>query len=151
MPSGVHSVDLSVPIEKVWGFVSSINNWAPLVPGYIEHEIISDMESTWAFKGDLGFIKKTIKLKVDITKWEEPNRVTFDLTGLSDKFAGNGYFEAKRLDGNFTRMTGCLNITARGATASMANSVLKNFVPKTTEELTLTVANKIREIENVNV
>ncbi|ALC91465.1 carbon monoxide dehydrogenase [Bacillus sp. FJAT-18017] len=151
MPSGVHSVVLTVPIEKVWSFVSSINNWAPLVPGYIEHEIVSDMESTWAFKGDLGFMKKKIKLKVDITKWEEPSRVTFDLSGISDNFTGNGYFEAEKLDGNSTRMTGCLNITARGATSSMVNSILKNFVPKTTEELTIAVADKIREIENVSV
>ncbi|OCA85910.1 carbon monoxide dehydrogenase [Bacillus sp. FJAT-27225] len=151
MASGVHSVDLEVPIEKVWSFVSSINNWAPLVPGYIEHEIISDKESTWAFKADLGFMKKTVKLKVDITKWEEPNHVTFDLTGLSEKFLGNGYFEAEKLNENSTRMTGCLDIIARGAKAPMINSILKNSVPQTAEEFTLAVANKIRESVNMGV
>ncbi|WP_409275031.1 CoxG family protein [Neobacillus sp. SCS-31] len=148
MPRGVHSINLNVPIEKVWKFVSSIHNWAPLVPGYIEHEIISDTESTWAFQAEFGFIMKTIEIKVEITRWEEPVRVNFDLTGLSDNFAGNGYFKAERLNGTSTRMTGCLNITAYGITGPMANSILKNSVPQTTEELTTAVANKILELQN---
>ncbi|RHW43521.1 SRPBCC family protein [Neobacillus notoginsengisoli] len=151
MPRGVYSIDLKVPIEKVWRFVGSIDNWAPLVPGYIEHKIISDKESTWAFKGDFGFMKKTIKLKVDITEWNEPVLVTFDLTGLSDNFAGNGYFKAEKRNGSSTRMTGCLDITAYGIKGPVANSILKNFVPETTEELTTAVAKKILEIENASL
>lgn len=52
-----------------------IDKWAPLVSGYIEHQIISDRQSTWSFKGDLGFVKKTVKLRIDITEWTEPTRV----------------------------------------------------------------------------
>ncbi|WP_062349935.1 CoxG family protein [Bacillus kwashiorkori] len=149
MPSGTHHLNIDVPINRVWNFVSSINNWAPLVPGYINHEIINDYESTWEFKGDLGFMKKTVKLKVDITKWEEPTKVTFNLTGLSDNFAGNGYFEAEVINDKTTAMTGNLDITARGAMGPMINAILKNFVPQTAEELTAAVANKIVEVENV--
>jgi len=151
MPSGIHNIKLNVPIENVWNFVSVIDNWAPLVPGYISHEIISDKESTWSFKGDLGFMKKTVKLKVDITSWEEPNRVTFNLTGLSDNFVGEGYFLAEKIDDHTTQMSGSLDITARGAMGPMINSILKNFVPQTTEELTTAVANKIIETENLHV
>ncbi|WP_368072788.1 hypothetical protein [Bacillus sp. FJAT-27225] len=62
------------------------------------------------------------------SKWRlgsgrSPTRVTFDLTGLSEKFAGNGYFEAEKLDEGSTRMTGCLDITARGAKAPMVNRI----------------------------
>lgn len=146
MPNGSHSTKLEIPIEKVWDFVSSINNWAPLVPGYIHHEIISENESTWEFKGDLGFMKKTVKLKVDITEWREPNLVTFNLTGVSDNFKGDGYFEAEKVDDGSTTMTGYLDITAGGAMGPMINSILKKFVPKTAEELTTAVANKIDEV-----
>ena len=38
MPSGTHVTELDIPIDKVWDFVSDMNRWAPLVPGYIEHE-----------------------------------------------------------------------------------------------------------------
>lgn len=58
MPSKKHSVIVKAPLEKVWDFVRSMDNWAPLVPGYIQHQIISDLVSTWEFKTDIGFIKK---------------------------------------------------------------------------------------------
>lgn len=145
MPNGSHDTNLDLPIETVWDFVSSINNWAPLVPGYINHELINENESTWEFKGDLGFMKKKVKLKVDIIEWQEPNLVTFNLSGLSDNFSGDGYFKAEKIDDNSTKMTGYLDITAGGAMGPMINSILKNFVPKTAEELTTAVANKIGE------
>lgn len=149
MPSGKYSIEINIPIERVWNFVSSIDNWAPLVPGYINHEIINDNQSTWEFKGDLGFMKKKVKLKVDIKEWNEPTQVTFDLTGLSDNFKGDGYFEAEKIDDQKTKMTGYLDITAGGAMGPMINSILKNFVPETAEELTTAVANKIVEVETV--
>ncbi len=151
MPAGTHSVELPVPIEKIWEYVSDMNKWAPLVPGYIEHEIINDRQSTWSFKGDLGFMKKTVKLKIDITEWTEPTTVTFGLTGVSDNFSGNGYFNAEALDDHTTKMTGHLDITAKGAMGPMINTILKNFVPKTTEELSEAIANKVKEVNGVNV
>jgi len=149
MPNGIHTIELPVAIDKIWNFVSDMNKWAPLVPGYIEHEILSDRQSTWAFKGDLGFMKKTVKLKIDIKEWIEPTKVTFDLTGLSDNFGGNGYFEAETVDDNTTKMTGCLDITAKGAMGPMVNTILKTFVPKTAQELSEAIVNRIEEIENV--
>lgn len=145
MPNGSHTANITVPIEEVWNFVSSINNWAPLVPGYINHELINDNESTWEFKGDLGFMKKTVKLKVDITEWREPGLVTFNLTGMSDNFKGDGYFKAEKADDQSTNMTGYLDITAAGAMGPMVNAILKNFVPQTAEDLTKAVAGEIQE------
>lgn len=143
MPAGTHTTEINVPIQDVWNFVSSINNWAPLVPGYIDHELINDNESTWEFKGDLGFMKKKVKLKVDITIWQEPNKVEFNLTNMSDKFGGSGYFEAIEVDETSTKMMGKLDITADGAMGPMINSILKNFVPQTAQELIEAVSGKI--------
>lgn len=145
MPAGTHTVELPVAIEDIWTFVSDMNKWAPLVPGYINHEILSENESTWEFKGDLGFMKKKVKLKIDITEWREPTTVTFNLKGLSDNFKGGGYFEAEAIDAGHTKMTGNLDITAGGAMGPMINSIMKSFVPKTAEELTVAVSNKIKE------
>lgn len=143
MPSGTTEVVIDLPIEKIWDFVSDMDKWAPLVPGYIEHEIISDMQSTWTFKGDIGIMQKTVKLQVDIKEWIEPTTVTFDLTGLNENFAGNGYFQADALSDNQTKMTGNLDITAKGMMGPMVNAVLKNFVPKTAEDLTNRIAEEI--------
>jgi len=146
MPAGTHTVELDVGIEQIWEFVSDMDKWAPLVPGYIEHEIINENQSTWTFKGDIGIMQKTVKLQIDITEWREPTLVTFDLTGLNENFAGNGYFEAEAIDANKTKMTGNLDITAKGMMGPMINTILKNFVPKTAEELTNAVAEKINEV-----
>ena len=151
MPAGTHTVELPVGIQDIWSFVSDMDKWAPLVPGYIEHEIINDRESTWAFKGDLGFMKKTVKLKIDIIEWIEPTTVTFNLKGLSDNFKGGGYFKAEAIDATNTTMTGNLDITAGGAMGPMVNTILKNFVPKTAEELTVAVSNKIKEVNGVTL
>lgn len=145
MPAGTHTVELDVGIQDIWNFVSDMDRWAPLVPGYIEHEIISDEQSTWTFKGDIGIMQKTVKLQIDITKWDEPTTVTFDLTGLNENFGGNGYFEAESISEDRTKMTGHLDITAKGMMGPMINAILKNFVPKTAEELTVAVANQINK------
>lgn len=146
MPQGTHVMDLNVPIQDVWNFVSDMNKWAPLVPGYMNHDIISDKESTWTFKGDIGIMKKKVSLKIDITAWIEPSKVTFDLTGLNENFAGNGYFEAEVIDAEHTRMTGMLDITAKGAMGPMINAILKSFVPKTAQDLATAIGNKIEEV-----
>ena len=147
MPSGTHVIKLDVPIEKVWNFVSDMNRWAPLVPGYIEHEILSDTQSTWTFKGDIGIMQKTVKLQIDITEWKEPSLVTFNLSGINENFAGNGYFKAEAISNSETEMHGNLDITAKGVMGPMINAILKSFVPKTAEDLTKAIAEEITSIE----
>lgn len=150
MPSGKHELEIDVPIQNIWEFVADMDKWAPLVPGYIEHEIINERQSTWKFKGDIGIMQKTVSLKIDIKEWIEPTKVTFDLTGISENFKGDGYFEAEVISDTKTKMTGSLDITAGGLMGPMINAVLKNFVPKTAQELTEAVANKIVEINMVS-
>ena len=146
MPAGTHSVAVPLNINTIWEFVQDMNNWAPLVPGYIEHEIINDRESTWAFKGDLGFMKKKVKLKIDIKEWNEPSGVIFDLTGTSDNFKGGGYFKAEAVNDNETMMSGNLDITAGGMMGPMVNQILVKFVPQTAQELTDAIVAKLLEI-----
>ncbi|MBP2241926.1 carbon monoxide dehydrogenase subunit G [Cytobacillus eiseniae] len=145
MPSFSHQMEVNVPIRAVWAFVSNIDHWAPLVPGYIEHQLISEKESTWCFKSDIGFMKKKIELKVDITSWQEPSKVTFNLTGLNEKFTGNGYFTVEPTGKKRNLMTGYLNIKAEGMMAKMANAVLNASLPDITAELTEAVTAKIEE------
>ncbi|MEG0440137.1 SRPBCC family protein [Solibacillus cecembensis] len=151
MPQGTHTLSVPLSIETIWEFVQDMNNWAPLVPGYIEHEILNENESTWAFKGDLGFMKKTVKLKIDIKEWNEPSAVIFDLSGLSDNFKGGGYFKAEKVSDNETLMTGNLDITAGGMMGPMVNQILVKFVPQTATELTEAIVTKLCEDNNVPV
>ena len=149
MPQGTHIVEVPLDIYTIWEFVHDMNKWAPLVPGYIDHEILSERQSTWAFKGDLGFMKKTVKLQIDIKEWNEPSEVIFDLKGLSDNFNGGGYFRAEVIDERTTRMSGHLDITAGGMMGAMVNQILTKFVPQTAQELTDAIVDKLLEINTV--
>lgn len=143
MPAGTHTVELDVGIQEIWNFVSNMDRWAPLVPGYIEHEILNDRQSTWTFKGDIGILQRTVKLQIDITKRDEPTLVTFDLTGLNENFFGDGYFKAESISETKTKMTGHLDIVAKGMMGPLINSILKSFVPQVAKELTEAVAEEI--------
>ncbi|QGQ46020.1 CoxG family protein [Metabacillus sediminilitoris] len=149
MPSELYKVVVNLPIYSIWNFVSVMDNWAPLVPGYIEHEIINEKESIWMFKSDFGLIKKKIQLKVDIISWTEPSKVTFNLTGINEKATGSGYFEVQKIDEKNTTMIGYLEITSEGAMAKMVNSQLKKNLVDMTKELTDAIVAKIEKLEKV--
>lgn len=139
----MHSIILPVSKKTVWGFVSSIDRWAPLVPGYINHEMINERTLIWEFKSDLGLMKKKIKLEVNILEWIEPDKVTFKLKGLNEKFDGHGYFLGEECGIGQTKMTGCLAITAKGAKAPIVNALLKTYVPQMTIEFSEAVAQSL--------
>jgi carbon monoxide dehydrogenase subunit G len=151
MPSGLHQLELDIPIHRIWNFVKDMDKWAPLIPGYIEHQKINDRQSTWKFRGDVGVVHKNVSLRVDITKWQEPTNVTFKLKGISENFVGGGYFEAEALSSSRTKMTGYLDITAKGMMGPVINKVLKSLAPKTTRLLCTAIADKIVEGEKRSV
>ncbi|MEN2466342.1 SRPBCC family protein [Ornithinibacillus sp. FSL M8-0202] len=145
MPGGSFSKEVDVPIEVVWGFVSDMNKWAPLVPGYIEHKVLNEKQSTWKFKGDVGKLQKTVTMQIDIIEWKRPTTVRFTLTGLSEHVTGKGYFEARTITDFQTEMTGNLNITAKGLMGPVINPILKTLVPKAVRRLTESIVVKIMD------
>ncbi|MCH7322347.1 SRPBCC family protein [Solibacillus sp. MA9] len=147
MPQATHNVTLAVSNNATWDFLKDYTNWAPLIPGYIAHEVLSDKQFTWIFLADLGFTKKTIKLDVKMTDLVESTDVKFDLKGLSDNFNGKGYF--KIAGDTQVELIGSLELSADGIMGMMINSVLENFVPKATKELTESIQSKIDELHGV--
>lgn len=147
MPSGSHHIQVDIPIERVWSFVSDMDHWAPLIKGYVNHEKITTEQSTWTFKGEVGMVQKTVHAKINIIEWVEPHKITFDLIGVNENFQGNGYFRATMLNGHKTKITSQLTITAKGILGPVANRLLTLLVPKTTRELTEAIAKKLMKLE----
>ncbi|MEW9110179.1 CoxG family protein [Cytobacillus gottheilii] len=145
MPNYSHTVEVDLPIQQLWNFVHVMDNWAPLVPGYISHRKVNDNQSLWSFYTDIGVMKKKIELQVDITEWSEPHKVAFQLTGINEKLSGSGYFSAQVSEGKKVEMTGFLDLTAEGMMAKMANSIMKSSLPEITKELTEAVAEKAEQ------
>lgn len=143
MPNGMKEMQVAASVQDVWTFLRDINQWAPLIPGYIEHEAISDQEFTWKFRADLGMMQRNIVMQVDLKEWLENEKVSFDLNGLNESLEGSGYFELAEESADATRLIGYLDIAGKGMMGSVMNSMMKNYVPQTVGELTEAVARKI--------
>lgn len=90
MPEVTYTTRLGLPVNAVWDFVKDMNNWAPFLTGYQTHEELSDTDSIWTLKGDVGMLARTVKLKAHVTEWNGPERVAFTLTGLNEPVEGGG-------------------------------------------------------------
>ncbi|HLR80133.1 MAG TPA: SRPBCC family protein [Bacillota bacterium] len=147
MPQSTYQLQMDVPIERVWNFVCHPSNWAPLITGYSKHEMVSDRQSYWTFKGEFGRIEKTVHVRLDITEWLKPTKISFMLTGLNENFKGYGHFYAKALQPTKTKITGKLEIKAKGMMSPVINPILKTVLPKTTKHLTESIARKMTAVE----
>ena len=90
MPEVEYTTVVNLPPEKVWDFVKDMNNWAPFLTGYQKHEILSETDSIWTLKGDVGVLARTVELKAHITEWNGPERVSFTLAGINELVDGGG-------------------------------------------------------------
>lgn len=48
------------------GFLQNKSEWAQLVPGYLHHELPTEEEMIWVFKGDFGIVEKAVKLQLKV-------------------------------------------------------------------------------------
>jgi carbon monoxide dehydrogenase subunit G len=90
VPEVEYTTTLSISREDVWSFVKDMNNWAPFLTGYQRHEILSETDSIWTLKGDVGVLARIVRLKAHVTDWSGPDRVAFTLTGLNESVEGGG-------------------------------------------------------------
>jgi hypothetical protein len=98
MPEVEYATRIALKPESVWDFVKDMNNWAPFLTGYQTHEILSDTDSIWTLKGDVGVLARMVKLKAHVTEWNGPTRVSFTLTGLNEQVEGGGTLEMQPVD-----------------------------------------------------
>jgi carbon monoxide dehydrogenase subunit G len=90
MPEVEVTTTMSLPPEDVWAFVRDMNNWAPFLTGYQRHEILSETDSIWWLKGDVGILSREVQLQAHVVEWNGPERVVFTLTGLNEPVEGGG-------------------------------------------------------------
>jgi hypothetical protein len=90
MPEVEYATTIQLPRETIWEFVKDMDNWAPFLTGYQKHEVLSETESVWTVKGDVGILSRVVQLKVHVTEWRGPERVAFTLSGLNEDVDGDG-------------------------------------------------------------
>lgn len=85
-----YAVQVNAPIDRVWSFIEDFDNWAHFVIGYQKKQIIDDKRSIWTLRGDVGMLAREVDIQVDITEWVPGERVSFDITGLTERINGSG-------------------------------------------------------------
>ncbi|MGA7670559.1 MAG: SRPBCC family protein [Nitrolancea sp.] len=131
------------PRELVWTYTSDMRNWAANMPGYESFEQLSETDSRWTLSLKLGPFKRTVKMLVHITDWDEPERVAFTLKSETDPVNGEGGFVASEQGADETSVELRLLIDSTGPMAgmmeSMARPVLarmqKSFAQSITEDI----------------
>lgn len=144
MAQASHSVTVPVSVEKVWSFVSKIEKWATLVPGYASHEEKNATTSVWTFEGNMKGIKKTVQVELEIVELAEPNRIKFNFKGITENFSGNGEFVAVEEAGG-TKMTGTVEAEAGGIAKVALNPMIKMVLPKVVERLTEKIGRTLQQ------
>lgn len=98
MAEHTHSSTTHVSAEAVWEFVGDLDHWAPFLLGYQAHDKLSDRESIWTIKADVGTLTRSVDFRVQITEWIEPERVCFTLEGINEPLQGDGSFQIDQID-----------------------------------------------------
>lgn len=104
MPEVSYTTVVRAPRQDVWDFVKDMGNWAPLITGYQDHEVINELDSMWTLKGDVGVLSRKVRFRVHITEWTEPTRVAFTMTGETEQIRGEGIFELSPVGGDVAGM-----------------------------------------------
>ena len=92
MPEVEYTTIVSAPLERVWKYVENLENWCHLMIGFQALEVVDDRQSIWTVRGDVGILTREVKIKVDITEWLPCEKVSFLITGITERLEGGGAF-----------------------------------------------------------
>jgi carbon monoxide dehydrogenase subunit G len=140
MPAISYTTTMGAPRTRVWEFVRDMNNWAPFTRGYQSHEIISERESIWTVRGDLGPISRITKVEVHITEWIEGERVGFTVRGLNEPLTGGGAIMLSDAEaGGRTQIQGDATIDFGGSLGPVVNHLIGPFIESGADELVVQI------------
>jgi carbon monoxide dehydrogenase subunit G len=111
-----HTVWLTVEasIAQSFGLVRDMANWAAHMPGYVSFEIVNDRESVWVLKVGFGALRRTVRVRVRIEDWREPDHVAFSYRVDDASVTGSGHYDAHAVGGVATGMELAVRIVGEG-------------------------------------
>ena len=141
MPKVDYTATIEVPRATVWEFVKDIDNWAAFAKGYQAHEAVSERESFWTVKGDIGPISRVTKFHVVVTEWLDGEQVAFTLKGLNEPVTGAGAIHLSDTDGGGgTHIRGDATIEFGGNLGPVINHLFVPWVRGGADELVTKIA-----------
>lgn len=144
MPAISYTTTMGAPRGRVWDFVRDMNNWAPFTRGYQSHEVLSERESVWTVRGDLGPISRITKVEVHITEWVEGERVGFKVKGLNEPLTGGGAIMLSDVEGGVrTEIRGDATIEFGGSLGPVVNHLIGPFIESGADELVVQIVQAV--------
>jgi len=124
------TVLVRVGLADVWDHVKNIRNWAELMPGLKDCEIIDDNNSHWVLKVGVGAMIRTVKVDVHVDQWDGPERALFSYKLQGDPVTGSGSYLATPKRNKAITMTLSLRIQGTGPMAPMWEAMGGPLLPK---------------------
>lgn len=143
MPSVRGETEVGVDAAAAWAFVRDYAGWADLFPGYQAHRVASSRVSVWTVRGDVGMFSRVVEAEVEIV--EETPSVRFTITGLSERFRGEGSFDVVPLDAGRSRLTFALQLSAGGPMAPLIDALLAPRLPAMLDAFAPALARRIEQ------
>lgn len=123
-----HTSEVAVPLQQVWDYVVQIRNWADLMPGLQDCQVIDDDNSRWVIKVGVGGMVRTVKVAVHVEEWAGPDRAVFAFKLEGDPVQGGGTYTAvETADG--TAFTLTIQVIGSGPVAPMWEALGRPVLP----------------------
>lgn len=127
MPEMKPQFTINAPIDKVWAFMSNMENIGSCVPG-CKVNVIDDITSEWAMTVKMGPLKKTIEMTNHVIKQDDENhRVEFECDGDMVDCIGKGSM-TEQDGGTFVDFS--LNLQAKGPGSQMIDRLITGKLPE---------------------
>ncbi|MDB5710738.1 MAG: polyketide cyclase / dehydrase and lipid transport family protein [Sphingomonas bacterium] len=123
-------VAIGAPKSEVWSYVSNMANWAGNLPGYRAFEVLNDTDSLWTLKVGVGALVRTVKVRVHVTVWREPDRVDFTYRLEGDPVDGAGSYRATTNQDGGTDVVLTVQINGQGPMAPAWEAMARPILPK---------------------
>lgn len=124
------SVLVNVGIDEVWHYVKDMQRWATMLPGYRECTIIDANDSRWTLKVGVGGLVRTVKVRVHVEEWNEPERVSFSYKLEGDPVQGGGSYAASRMGVQQTKVALRVRVEGGGPMAPMWEAMSRPLLPQ---------------------
>ncbi len=129
MPRVSHTVSVRAPLATTWHFVKEPRNWAELMPGYEGMEEVSDTDSEWRIRGDVGILTKLVTMQVHVKEWVEMSHVNFAVVCKEEPLTAEGALVAHD-EGDATKLDFELTAEAGGMLGPVVNALLLTVMPR---------------------
>jgi carbon monoxide dehydrogenase subunit G len=125
-----HTLLVDVPITRVWDYVVNIRNWAELMPGLRDCDIIDENDSRWTLKIGVGGMVRTVNVAVHVDEWDGPERAVFSYRLEGDPVDGGGAYKAVPKGPDQTEITLSVRVVGSGPVAPMWEALGRPVLPQ---------------------